>query len=553
MLAAMWCFLGNHPFNMYELASGKKFIEALNPAYKAPTRKTIAGSLLTSVYTMTKSRTNDIIAAMDLINVITDESSNISGSRICNISVHSPSGSLHYISEDIYAKQMTAPAAAQWLRNHLLELSNGDLSRINSIITDTCALMFSMWVEMQRFIEFKHCLFIPCDSHGIQLLVKDLLQIPLFQDTLHKAQTIVKAFRCSLLQYARLRKFQLHYGDKRYKSLILSVITRWGTQFWLIQSVLNSKDALKRYAHDFGDLAPKKRVNQASIDILRDPQFWRSLEPLRELLLPLDESLRMSESGSSHLGHVLRRWMSIAEHLEMRKLDYPEVLTPFMSVDNDTGFAARFKRQVMPVHVAAYYLLPETRSKSIPENFDCQLQGFFRQCTSSEADFETLCYEFESFRAQVSLFEYGRRCWTLSKSPKLFWHSAMGHTELLGKLGNRLFSTQCNSVASERAFSIQNLIHTKSRNRLKSETTNKLAYVYTNSRILDRFQGMFKLPDSIKTKSIHKLTSEDEVELENILLGIDLDDENIEMDYDENDTENEDEDVDGDEVEDEDD
>jgi len=68
----------------------------------------------------------------------------------------------------------------------------------------------------------------------------------------------------------------------------------------------------------------------------------------------------MSESGSSHLGHVLPRWMAIAEHLAMRRLDYPEALTPFMSVDHDTGFAARYKRQVMPVHIAAYYLLPET-------------------------------------------------------------------------------------------------------------------------------------------------------------------------------------------------
>jgi len=203
-----------------------------------------------------------MIAAMDLLNIITDESSNIRGFRICNISVHSPSGSLYYLSEDLCAKQMTAAAAAQWLRNHLLVLSNVNLSCINSIITDTCALMFAMWVEMQRFVEFKHCLFIPCDSHGIQLLVKDLLQIPLFQDTLQKAQKIVKAFRHSLLQYARLREFQLQYGDKRHKSLILSVITRWGTQFRLIQSVINSKDALKRYAHEFGDLPPKKRLTR---------------------------------------------------------------------------------------------------------------------------------------------------------------------------------------------------------------------------------------------------------------------------------------------------
>ena len=549
MLAAMWCFLGNHPFNMFENTAGKMFLKSLNPAYKPPTRKTIAGPLLNAVYDTTKSRSDDLIADMSLINVITDESSNIRGSRICNVSIHSPSGSLHYISEDLRSKQMTAPAAAQWLRNHLIALTNGDLSRINSIITDTCAVMFAMWLEMQRFIEFKHCLFIPCDSHGTQLLVKDLLEIPVFKDTLQKAQQVVKAFRHSLLQYARLRDFQLQYGAKRHQSLILSVITRWGTQFRLIQSVLNSKDALKRYAHEFGDLPARKRLNQASIDILRDPSFWRSLEPLRELLQPLDEALRMSESGNSHLGHVLPRWMDIAEHLEMRKLDHPEALTLFMSVDNDKGFAARYKRQVMPIHIAAYYLLPEYRHKPIPENFDSQLQVFFRQCTSTEDEYETLCYEFESFRAQVAPFEPGRRCWTLLKNPKLFWHAAMSHTTFIGKLGDRLFSAPCNSVASERAFSIQNLIHTKSRNQLKSETTNKLTYIYTNSRVLDRFEGMFQLPDSIKAKSIHKFTPEDEVELENILLGIDLEDTLVETGIIEDMGENEDEDFDDEEDE----
>ena len=52
-----------------------------------------------------------------------------------------------------------------------------------------------MRMEMQWFVECKHCLFIPCDSHGIKLLIKDLLQTPLFQDTLQKAQKIVKASR----------------------------------------------------------------------------------------------------------------------------------------------------------------------------------------------------------------------------------------------------------------------------------------------------------------------------------------------------------------------
>jgi hypothetical protein len=446
------------------------------------------------------------------------------------------------VSEDIQAIPMNATTAAQWLRNHLLALSKGDLSRINSIITDTCALMFAMWMEMQKLVEFKHVFFIPCDSHGLQLLVKDLLQIPVLKDIMQKAQTVVKSFRRSLLQYARLREFQLNY-NKQHRSLVLSVITRWGTQYRLIRSLLDSKDALKRYAHDFGDLPPSKRLKTAVIDILKDRAFWTSLETLRELLQPLDEALKMSESGNSHLGHVLPRWMGIAEHLGMRKIDYPDDRIPFMSIDNATGFAQRYRRQILLLHIAAYYLLPESRTKPIPENFDNQLQGFFRQYTSSETNFEMLCHEFESFRAQESPFEYGRRCWTLSKTPKLFWHAAMAHATILGKLAYRLFSTPCNSVGSERSFSIQNLIHTKVRNQLKSETTNKLTYIYTNGRIIDRLDKLFLLPESIKAQSVHDFTPEDEVTLENVLLGLDVEYQSGEMDIDKDMDENEDEDL----------
>src|SRR5436190_10766642 len=139
---------------------------------------------------------------------------------------------------------MTATAVAQWLRNHLVTLTKGDIARINSIITDICKLIFKMWLEIQKLDEFKHVFFIPCDSHGLQLLIGDLLKIPGFKEVLNKAQTVVKSFHHSLLQYAHLWDFQLQY-NKQHQSLILSVITCWGTQYHLLQSVLDSKDALR--------------------------------------------------------------------------------------------------------------------------------------------------------------------------------------------------------------------------------------------------------------------------------------------------------------------
>ena len=85
---------------------------------------------------------------------------------------------------------------------------------------------------------------------------------------------------------------------------------------------------------------------------------------------PLDEQLKMSESGKLHLGHVLSRWLSIVEHLETRKkTDFAVELENFMSPGNGT-FALHYQRQIKPVHIAAYYLLPEMRMKGITEHFD---------------------------------------------------------------------------------------------------------------------------------------------------------------------------------------
>jgi len=92
----------------------------------------------------------------------------------------------------------------------------------------------------------------------------------------------------------------------------------------------------------------------------------------------LDEALKMSEAGSSHLGHVLPHWMTVAEHLLTRKMDYPDDLIPFMGIDNEKGFSECYQHQILPIHVAAYYLSPENHTKPITEHYDNQLQAFFR-------------------------------------------------------------------------------------------------------------------------------------------------------------------------------
>jgi Protein of unknown function (DUF 659)/hAT family C-terminal dimerisation region len=509
--------MANLPFTTFEDPFGKAFLRSLNPAYNPPSRKTIAGPLLNTVYENIKSRTDELIGSFPNINITTDESSNINRTRICNISIHSDHGSLHYLSEDIRAKRMTAPASAEWLRNHLLALSDNNLRRINSVATDTCDTMYKMWTELQRFPDLKHTLFVPCNSHSIQLLIKDLLKIPRFKDVLHKAQTIVKAFKKAPLQYARLREIQIQaYSQPR--SLVLSVITRWGTQYRLLDSVFNNKDALRRYAVTYEQLPTSQRLKQSALDAIMDWDFWSELEPMREFLFPIDEALKMSESGKANIGQVFHSWMDITKHLRDATRQYPDELEVFMLPEG--AFSQRYRRQILDIHIVSYYLLPENRTQSITLQFDQQITAFFNRYSSSPEEAATLHAEFDSFRAQFTPFESARRFWSHTENPKLFWHSASSHTQFLGQLAFRLFSLPVNSVASEQAFSIQNLIHSKIRSALQSERVDKLTYTYINGRVLYNIDKIMELGNTGKSKRPSEMTIQDEVLLEDVFLAI---------------------------------
>lgn len=78
-----------------------------------------------------------------------------------------------------------------------------------------------------------------------------------------------------------------------------------------------------------------------------------------------------------------------------------------------------------------------------------------------------------------------------------------GANRYLGTVARRLLSCLANSVPSERAFSAQNFIHNKTRNRLSQEKTDKLAFIYMNAKALRRDR-----------KSFHSLTAQEIEDLE---------------------------------------
>ena len=315
----------------------ERFLKALNPAYKVPDRRRFGGALLNEAHLRVQKQVELHLEQTTHLNIIMDKSSNITMERIANLSVHTQNGAFIYASENIGAQRSTAAITKAWLVDKLIVLTNGNLLRINSIATDTCPTMFAVWELLKQDSSLKHSLFIPCDAHGLQLIIKDLLEFSLvLKTTLQQAQTIANAFRSAPLQYARLREYQQIKYNCHY-ALVLAVITRWGTQFRLAHWILRSKDALRAYAYEPTRLPTDLRGN--AITTIKDPSFWSNLDLLKDILEPLDEQVRMAESTHSHVGTVINRWAIIETTLKAHANQLPELNT-----FNATAFQASSSR-----------------------------------------------------------------------------------------------------------------------------------------------------------------------------------------------------------------
>jgi hypothetical protein len=312
--AAMSVYMTNLPFNHFENAYVIAHHQALSPSYKPPNRKLVAGKLLNEAYDTVKSKVVQVLKSCNYLSFFTDETVNIRKERVINLCCHVPNvGCFHLKATTGVAKKMSAAVQAEWLVNGCRETINHETWRINCIATDTCFTMKAMWNEISKFSDMKHVFFVPCDSHGLQLLLGDIIEFLFFVDVMQKAQLIITSFRGLNKELAILWDFQIKaYGQHR--SLILNVLTRWGTSVGLINLVLRSKEALLKY---FQQKTPGIDHGKSYTlgSFVNDYSFWKRLAIAQKVLDPIHKAQHMSEAEGHKLYTVTANWNKLRSHL----------------------------------------------------------------------------------------------------------------------------------------------------------------------------------------------------------------------------------------------
>lgn len=188
--AAAAVIAGGRPFSLFESRRWRYFFTRIKPGWKPPSRAAIT-RILPDFYQELYDEVFKRITSSEWFNIIFDASDNVSGHRIVNISVQLPDGPAFYWKTfDTGDEQHTAENWVKLIWGGMQQLCGGDLSRINSICTDTENTMRSVHGLLGRFPELSHINFSLCDSHGLQLLIKDILLLPFFEDLCNNVSTL---------------------------------------------------------------------------------------------------------------------------------------------------------------------------------------------------------------------------------------------------------------------------------------------------------------------------------------------------------------------------
>ena len=173
-LAALMIYDAGLPLGFFEYPAVQSFFHRLRPAYNLPSRTRVSTTLLDDSYQAVKQEVEEYIDKQDNLCLSFDESNDVANNRIMNISVTTERGAFFVENIDLGAATVTAEYCTQLIEQRAQVITKGQLGHINSISTDTGGAMPKTARLLKALPSFQHTFMIPCDPHGLQLLIQDI-------------------------------------------------------------------------------------------------------------------------------------------------------------------------------------------------------------------------------------------------------------------------------------------------------------------------------------------------------------------------------------------
>ncbi|XP_047145474.1 uncharacterized protein LOC124818534 [Hydra vulgaris] len=348
-----------------------------------------------------------------------------------------------------------------------------------SIITDNTSSMRSAWNIIK--CKFPKIFANGCAAHVINLLIKDIISLDYFKETMTYALQIVLFIkRIQLLSY-RFNELKKQYRIQN--TLVIPVDTRWYTHYNSLPKLMNAKFTIELLIEDHIMSNIKESEKKKSfMKIVSDSEFWKKVKNLSTILEFPSNIIGKFKSDNYDLANIYN--------------DFKRLLCHFEKHDLESGIIVKllYERWAF-IHTEsmgfAFVLSPIYASDDMigSDKLDTlkQLKKYYTIFYDSEEEISLAIFELNEYLTQFVFMSDSTKEEIFKMSNFQYW-AIVGKSKFsnLSKIAIRLFTVPTSSASSEGIWSMYNFIHGKRRNRLLNENVEKLAFLYINSSLLDK-------------------------------------------------------------------
>ena len=492
------------PASMVEDRGFLAFLEAIDPKYTPPSRRTIMRVHLPALYETTKEKLMNEIATVEWCSLTTDAWTSNATEGYLTVTCHYFTSQWELRSVVLKTVHVTTRHTSENLAATLSGITNEwkITNKVACVVTDNAN-------NMTGAIRLNHWKQLPCFAHTINLVVDSALKADPSVIEMRKAcRDIVSFFHKSTNASSKLIAVQKQMSKEEHK-LIQEVETRWNSTFYMLERIVEQHEAITTALCllDRSDLCIPTTVvtvMKELIDILRPfeavtHEVSSDTYISASKIIPLARSLQklsgrvtsnetVSKVGEELATQMRRRFLGMENNI---LLGSSTMLDPRFKklAFVDTGAIANILRSITSELVARApsdedvdtIQMAEQLEEETLEVGNCgadeSLWQFLDQRVAETASTLTPAAD-----ATVEVNQYIKIKNIERKENAIEWWKSKGATTYtsLQHLAKKYLSVPATSVPSERLFSKAGELISKKRNRLKDKNIDMYLFLNKN-------------------------------------------------------------------------
>jgi hAT family C-terminal dimerisation region/Domain of unknown function (DUF4413) len=308
-----WVAIDQQPFTLVENQSFQKFMLAVQPRYKLPSRHTLKEMVISKFKTSRVEICNYLQLLTSKISLTMDMWTSISALGILAVTIHFINDNWkfeHFVLDIMY---IPSPHDALAIKNAVLEIVNEFqvTNQLIGITSDNEAKMIAATRQIGESLDLPAFQHYRCAAHILNLVVSAAFETHTIPQSIKKLRYFISTIRNSPKQMDKLKEYFRVEGIN-FKAPLPDITTRWNYTYYMIERALEIKPLLVHLISNLQSLSNNWPTDEE----------WEILTNLLELLAPFALITKViSASSYPTIGEVKWLFLGIKNHLEKPRSD----------------------------------------------------------------------------------------------------------------------------------------------------------------------------------------------------------------------------------------